>query len=45
VPIDGIDALHRHLSRWPAGRALPLYLLRGLRRLSVDLTPREVPQR
>jgi S1-C subfamily serine protease len=45
VPIDGIDALHRHLSRWPAGRALPLDLLRGLRRLSVDLTPREVPQR
>jgi S1-C subfamily serine protease len=41
VPIDGIDALHRHLSRWPAGEALQLDLLRGMRRMTVGLTPRE----
>jgi S1-C subfamily serine protease len=42
APIDGIDALHRHLSRWPAGQPLRLELLRGMRRLSVELTPREL---
>ena len=42
VPIDGIDALHRHLSRWPAGQELRLEALRGMRRLQVVLTPREV---
>lgn len=41
VPIDGIDALHRHLSRWPAGQELRLEMLRGMRRLHVVLTPRE----
>jgi S1-C subfamily serine protease len=42
VPIDGIDALHRHLSRWPAGQELRLEMLRGMRRFNVVLTPREV---
>jgi S1-C subfamily serine protease len=42
APIDSIDALHRHLSRWPAARALRLELLRGMHRLSVELTPREL---
>jgi S1-C subfamily serine protease len=41
VPIDGIDALHRHLSRWPTGEPLQLEVLRGIRRLTVQLTPRE----
>jgi S1-C subfamily serine protease len=41
VPIDGIDALHRHLSRWPAGEALALEALRGMRHLTAVLTPRE----
>jgi hypothetical protein len=41
VPIDGNDALHRHLSRWPAGEALALEALRGMRHLTAVLTPRE----
>jgi S1-C subfamily serine protease len=44
TPIEGIDALHRHLSRWPAGEPLRLDLLRGMRRLSVVLTPRDLPR-
>jgi S1-C subfamily serine protease len=41
VPIEGIDALHRHLSRWPTGEPLELDVLRGIRRMTVRLTPRE----
>ena len=45
VPIDGIDALHRHLSRWPAGQPLELEVLRGMRRSKTVLTPREPSRR
>ncbi|MCI0433010.1 MAG: trypsin-like peptidase domain-containing protein, partial [Gemmatimonadetes bacterium] len=45
VPIDGIDALHRHLSRWPSGEPLKLDVLRGMRRLTAVLTPREPARR
>ncbi len=41
TPIEGIDALHRHLSRWPSGEALELTVLRGLRQMTATLTPRE----
>lgn len=42
VSIDGIDALHRHLSRWPLGTALELKVLRGVRPHTVTLAPREL---
>lgn len=45
VPIDGIDALHRYLSRWPSGEALKLVVLRGMRQITASLTPREPVQR
>ena len=41
VPIDGIDTLHRHLSRWPAGEPLRIQALRGMRRIDALVTPRE----
>jgi len=40
-PVDGVDALHRHLSRVPAGSALTLHVVRQTKSLSVRLTPRE----
>jgi S1-C subfamily serine protease len=42
-PIDGIDALHRFLSRWPLETPLRLGVLRGMRRLEAAVTPRELP--
>lgn len=42
APIDGIDALHRFLSRWPLGTSLRLGVLRGMRRLEAAVTPREL---
>ncbi len=41
TPIDGIDALHRHLSRWPVGSVLTLSVVRRTQSLKVPLTPRE----
>jgi len=40
-PIDGIDALHRFLSRWPVGTALELKILRGTRLHTVQFIPQE----
>jgi S1-C subfamily serine protease len=39
--VDGVDALHRHLSRWPAGSPLMLHVIRRTKSLKVPLTPRE----
>jgi hypothetical protein len=39
--VNGIDALHRHLSRWPVGSSLTLHIVRRTQSLSVELTPRE----
>ena len=41
IPVDGIDALHRQLSRWPAGTSLTLSVVRRTQSLRVSLTPRE----
>jgi len=45
TPIDGVDALHRFLARWPAGTPLILQLLRGMQRVEVTLTPEAPPER
>ena len=42
APVNGVDALHRHLSRWPVGSSLELDVVRRTRSLKVKLTPREV---
>jgi S1-C subfamily serine protease len=41
VPVDGIDALYRHVSRWPVGTPLALSVLRRTHRLEIELTPKE----
>jgi S1-C subfamily serine protease len=41
APVDGVDALHRHLSRWPVGTALTLQIVRRTQSLRIELTPRE----
>jgi S1-C subfamily serine protease len=41
LPVDGIDALHRQLTRWPVGTALTLHIVRRTQSLRVALTPRE----
>jgi S1-C subfamily serine protease len=41
APVDGVDALHRHLSRWPVGTALTLQVVRRTQTLQIELTPRE----
>ncbi|HET9388644.1 MAG TPA: trypsin-like peptidase domain-containing protein [Steroidobacteraceae bacterium] len=41
IPVDGIDALHRQLSRWPVGTSLTLSVVRRTQSLRVSLTPRE----
>ena len=42
VPVDGIDALYRLVSRWPAGQPLPLQVVRRTQSLRIELTPREI---
>jgi S1-C subfamily serine protease len=39
VAIDGVDALHRALRTWPAGRAVALAVIRRGVRVTVDITP------
>lgn len=41
APVNGVDALHRHLIRWPVGSPLELEVVRRTRSLKVTLTPRE----
>ena len=41
APVDGVDALHRHLSRWPVGTVLTLQVVRRTQSLRIDLTPGE----
>jgi len=40
-PIDGIDALHRYLSRWPLGEPLELKVLRRTRLHAATVAPQE----
>ena len=42
VPVDGMDALFRHVSRWPVGAPLTLRVLRRTQTLNLELTPREI---
>jgi S1-C subfamily serine protease len=42
VPIDGMDTLFRHVSRWPVGAALTLGILRRTQSLKIELTPGEL---
>jgi len=41
APVDGVDALHLQLSRWPVGTALTLHVVRRTQSLKVEMTPRE----
>lgn len=41
APVDGVDALHMHLSRWPVGTTLRLQIVRRTQSLQVCLTPRD----
>src|SRR6202035_3483978 len=41
TPVDGVDALHRQLSRWPVGSPLTLEVVRRTQSLRVSLTPSE----
>jgi S1-C subfamily serine protease len=42
LPVDGIDALHRHLSRAPVGTRLTLHVVRRTQSLKIDLAAREL---
>jgi S1-C subfamily serine protease len=39
APVDGIDALHRQLSRHPVGTAITLHVVRRMQSLKIKLTP------
>ena len=39
--VDGMDALYRHVSRWPAGTTLTLRIVRRMQSLAVEITPTE----
>ena len=39
APIDGIDAMHRFLTRWSAGTPLTLQVLRRTQRLEITVIP------
>ena len=41
APVDGVDALHRQLSRWPVGTTLTLQVVRRTQSLKIELTARE----
>ncbi len=41
TPVDGVDALHRQLSRWPVGTTLTLQVVRRTQSLKIELTARE----
>lgn len=43
-PIDGVDALHRFLSRWNIGSTLTLTVLRQARLIDIDIVPVEMPR-
>jgi len=43
APVNGVDALHRHLSRWPAGSPLELDVVRRTRSLKVKVHLRDSP--
>jgi S1-C subfamily serine protease len=42
-PVDGVDALHRRLSRVPPGSALTLQVVRRTQLVNIALTVREPP--
>jgi S1-C subfamily serine protease len=39
--VDGMDALYRHVSRWPAGTTLALQVVRRTQTLAIEITPTE----
>lgn len=39
VSVDGVDALHRHLTRWEAGREAKLTIVRGKQKLEIGVVP------
>jgi S1-C subfamily serine protease len=41
VAVDGMDALYRHVSRWPAGTTLALHVVRRTRSVQIEITPTE----
>jgi S1-C subfamily serine protease len=43
-PIDGVDALHRFLSRWSLGDTLRLSVLRRTRLFDIEVVPVEMPK-
>ena len=44
-PIAGVDALHRHLSRWSIGEPIELSVLRRTQLLTLSIVPVEMPKR
>src|SRR3569833_2885584 len=42
VPVDGMDALFRHVSRWPVGAPLTLGVVRRTQNIDIELTPKEL---
>ena len=42
VPVDGMDALYRHVSRSPFGASLTLRVIRRTQSLNIELTPKEL---
>src|SRR6185295_3975401 len=42
IPVDGMDALYRHVSRSPFGMSLTLRVIRRTQSLSIELTPDEL---
>jgi S1-C subfamily serine protease len=43
-PVEGVDALHRFLSRWTLGQTLTLSVLRRTRLFDLDIVPVEMPK-
>jgi S1-C subfamily serine protease len=42
VPVDGMDALYRMVSRSPLGQPITLQVVRRTQSLRIELTPREL---
>jgi S1-C subfamily serine protease len=42
--VDSVDDIHRILSEWPIGQAMPLFILRGQERLEFEVVPTEAIQ-
>lgn len=42
--VENVDDIHRILSEWPLGQAMPLVIIRGKERLEFEVVPTEVNQ-